>query len=890
MNMMKSATVKTTCPYCGVGCGVAVPAAAPRNARVSGDAAHPVNRGRLCSKGSMLGETTGLENRLLHPMKKGARIGWDEALDEVAARFSSVVATHGPDAVAFYVSGQLLTEDYYVANKLMKGFIGSGNIDTNSRLCMSSAVAAHKRAFGEDLVPGSYEDFEEADLVVLVGSNTAWCHPILYQRLLAARAKRGTRIVVIDPRRTATCDEADLHLPIAPGRDLRLFTALFCELAARGARDEGFIARSTEGLENALAAARREHRSLEETAEACGLDPSALETFFSWFAETERTVTAFSQGINQSQRGVDQVNTIINCHLLTGRIGKPGAGPFSLTGQPNAMGGREVGGLANQLAAHLEFDEPGRSKLARFWGTENLAAGPGLKAVDLFDAMADGRIKALWIMATNPVVSLPNADFARHALKTCPFVVLSDCVADTDTAGFADMVLPAATWGEKDGTVTNSERRISRQRAFMAPPGEAQPDWRIVSEVARRMGFANAFAYRSPAEIFREHAALSGFENGSERFFDISGLSGLSDAAYDALEPVQWPMRGAGATPRLFADGVFATPSGRARFVAPASVSPRPVKETRFPLTLNSGRLRDQWHTMTRTGLSPVLGANAPEPVAEMHEEDARAAGITDSGLMRVVTEYGSGIFRASVTPAQRRGSLFVPIHWSDTNSAMSSAGRMVHPEVDPISGQPAFKHTPARAEAVMPLWRGFFLSRREIAPPGCGYWASRRVEGGWLCEMAGLSERDAPPELDLLAGESAGGAGEYEELEMRDGHAGPLRQARLGNGRLIDCLILTRGGKLPPRDWLAGLLLADEIDETTRRVFLSGRAGGGAADSRLVCACMGVRSDAILAAIAKGACDVASVGVQTGAGTNCGSCRSEIRSLIERVETEEAA
>ena len=640
-----------------------------------------------------------------------------------------------------------------------------------------------------------------------------------------------------------------------------------------------------------LAAARREHHSLEETAEACGLDSSALETFFGWVAETERTVTAFSQGINQSQRGVDQVNAIINCHLLTGRIGKPGAGPFSLTGQPNAMGGREVGGLANQLAAHLEFDETGRDKIARFWRTENLAAGPGLKAVDLFDAAAAGRIKALWIMATNPVVSLPNADVVRHALKTCEFVVLSDCITNTDTAACADMLLPAAAWGEKDGTVTNSERRISRQRAFMAPPGEARPDWWIVSEVARRMGFADVFPYASSAGIFREHAALSGFENNGERFFDISGLSAVSDAAYAALEPVQWPVRETGGTPRLFADGVFATPSGRARFVAPASAPARPVTETAFPLTLNSGRLRDQWHTMTRTGLSPVLGANAPEPVAEIHEDDARAAGIADGGLMRIATAYGSGIFRASVTAAQRRGSLFVPIHWSDANSAMSGAGRMVHALVDPVSGQPAFKHTPARAESVAPLWRAFFLSRREIAPPACGYWASRRVEGGWLCEMAGLSEGEAPPDLDLLAGESAGTVEDgFEEMEMRDGDAGALRQARLRNGRLTDCLILTRGGKLPPRDWLSGLLVTDEIDETTRRVLLSGRAAEGDVDGRLVCACMGVRSGAILAAIAEGASDVAAIGARTGAGTNCGSCRSEIRGLIEHAETEEAA
>jgi assimilatory nitrate reductase catalytic subunit len=877
MKMMKQPLAKTTCPYCGVGCGVAAPRGAARGARISGDASHPVNAGRLCSKGSLLGETTGLEGRLLHPMKKDARIGWDEALDEVAAKFAAIVDAHGPDAVAFYVSGQLLTEDYYVANKLMKGFIGSGNIDTNSRLCMSSAVAAHKRAFGEDVVPGCYEDFEEADLVVLVGSNTAWCHPILYQRLLAAKAKRGTRLVVIDPRRTATCDDADLHLPIAPGADLALFNALFCELAARGAADPAYVANHTEGLDEALAAA----------AQACGLDARDLETFIRWFAETERVVTAFSQGINQSKTGVDQVNAIVNCHLLTGRIGRLGMGPFSITGQPNAMGGREVGGLANQLAAHLDFSEEGCATLSRVWQTDRIATSPGLKAVDLFDAVAAGRVKALWIMATNPVVSLPNADLVRRALQTCDFVVLSDCIANTDTAACADILLPAAAWGEKDGTVTNSERRISRQRAFMAPPGEAKPDWWIISEVARHMGFTDAFPYRGPADIFREHAHLSGFENDGTRVFDISALSDLSDAEYEALVPVQWPVDASGGTPRLFGDGLFPTPSGRARFVASAP----PVLAKRqgaFPLTLNSGRLRDQWHTMTRTGLSPTLSSNAPEPTVEIHEADARAAGIGDGGFMRIVTEYGSAVFRAHVSAGQRRGSLFVPIHWSAANSAGSGAGRMAYPERDPLSGQPAFKHTPVRAEPVTPHWRAFFLSRREIAAPSCGYWAARRVEAGWLYELAGLGLEETPPGIDVLAPSADT---EDERIEMRDPAGGALRQARLQGGRLVDCLILTRNGILPPRDWLIGLLASEALDEGARRVLLAGRpAEGESGEGRIVCACMGVRSGAILGAIADGARDAAAVGEKTGAGMNCGSCRAEIRGLIERTETEEAA
>ncbi|MBX3446701.1 MAG: molybdopterin-dependent oxidoreductase [Parvibaculaceae bacterium] len=883
MNMKQAPLIRTTCPYCGVGCGVAVPAGGRRNTPVSGDAAHPVNKGRLCSKGSLLGETTGLENRLLHPMKNGARIGWDEALDEVAAKFSSVIAEHGPDAVAFYVSGQLLTEDYYVANKLMKGFIGSGNIDTNSRLCMSSAVAAHKRAFGEDVVPGCYEDFEEADLVILVGSNTAWCHPILYQRLLAARARRGTRIVVVDPRRTATCDEADLHLAIAPGADLALFNALFCELAARGTADRAFVEAYTEGLAGALKAARSAHPSLAGAAKACGLDLDTLETFIRWFSETERVVTAFSQGINQSQSGVDQGNAIINCHLLTGRIGRPGMGPFSLTGQPNAMGGREVGGLANQLAAHLDFSDESCNLLSRFWGSSRVAASPGLKAVDLFDAVADGRVKALWIMATNPVVSLPDADAVRKALKACEFVVLSDCVAGTDTAACADLLLPAAAWGEKDGTVTNSERRISRQRAFVPPAGEARPDWWIVAEVARRMGFADAFAYRGPADIFREHARLSGFENNGRRVFDISSLSGISDAEYDALSPVQWPLREGGGTARLFAEGGFPTPSGRARFAAAAP--PQRAGPSRFPFTLNSGRLRDQWHTMTRTGLSPTLGSNAPEPAAEINGHDAARLGIEDGGLVRIVTAEGAAIFRARVTADQRQGSLFVPIHWSGENSAGSAAGRLAHAARDPLSGQPAFKHTPARAEAVAPVWQAFLLARREIAKPQCGYFARRRVEGGFLYELAGIAAGDAPPDLDSLAGCTA------ERIEMHDRHAGALRQANLRDGRLEACLILTRKGKLPSRDWLIGLLAEETLGEDDRRALLTAcGAGAAGAEGRIVCACMGVRAGAIHAAIAEGAGDVAAIGDCTGAGTNCGSCRPEIRLLIAQHEKDEAA
>src|SRR4051812_31430898 len=479
---------RTTCPYCGVGCGVAVIDGIAR-----GDEAHPANFGRLCSKGAALKDTLALPDRLTMPTIAGKEASWDTALDLIAGEFSRLRENHGPDAIAFYVSGQFLTEDYYVANKLMKGFIGSGNIDTNSRLCMSSSVAGHVRAFGEDVVPGCYEDLEEADLVVQVGSNMAWCHPVLYQRLMAAKGRRGTKIVTLDPRRTATAETADLHLPLAPGSDVLVWSGLLVWLADHDALDRDWIARHVSGFEETLAAARQAAPLPETVAVAAGLKSEDLRAFYDLFTRTERVVTLYSQGVNQSSSGTDKVNAILNCHLATGRIGRAGMGPLSLTGQPNAMGGREVGGLANQLAAHMGFAPDEIDRVGRFWKAPRMVQGEGLKAVAMFDAIARGEIKALWVMATNPAVSLPRAAAVREALQKLELFVVSDNVVanDTITAG-AHVLLPAAAWGEKEGTVTNSERRISRQRRFLPAPGEAKPDWWIACEVAKRLGFADA--------------------------------------------------------------------------------------------------------------------------------------------------------------------------------------------------------------------------------------------------------------------------------------------------------------------------------------------------------------------------------------------------------------
>ncbi|MEA2922495.1 MAG: assimilatory nitrate reductase catalytic subunit, partial [Bradyrhizobium sp.] len=665
---------RTTCPYCGVGCGVLATPDQSGGAAISGDPGHPANFGRLCSKGSALGETLGLEDRLLYPMircRKGVmeRVAWGDALDHVAHRLRHIVARDGPGAVAFYLSGQLLTEDYYVANKLMKGFIGSANVDTNSRLCMASSVAGHRRAFGADTVPGCYDDLNQADLLVLVGSNAAWCHPVLFQRMLTNKQARGARSVVIDPRRTDTAGDADLFLGLKPGTDTALFSGLLVHLADTGALDRSYIERHTGGFEEALARARGIAGSVAATALATGLAEQDVAAFFQMFAATPRVVTLYSQGVNQSAQGTDKVNAIINCHLATARIGKPGASPFSLTGQPNAMGGREVGGLANQLAAHMAFTPPDIDRVRRFWKAPRIATHEGLKAVQMFKAIARGEIKALWVIGTNPAVSLPDADAARAALRKLELFVVSENVRSNDTVNAgAHVLLPAQAWGEKSGTVTNSERRISRQRAFLNPPGETRPDWWIVGEVAKRLGFGAAFEFDSAADVFREHAALSAFENNGGRDFDIGALQSLSDEAFDVMEPVLWPNRLGDSEPqeRFFADGGFFANDHRARFISPEVPALRSETSAGRPLRLNTGRIRDQWHTMTRSGSSPRLGQHLPEPFVEVHPDDAAKFGVVDGGFARVVTDYGQCILKVMVSERQQRGMLFAPIHWSE--------------------------------------------------------------------------------------------------------------------------------------------------------------------------------------------------------------------------------
>lgn len=870
--MMPEASRKTTCPYCGVGCGIIATRKADGSVAIAGDPDHPANFGRLCSKGAALGETLSLTDRQLHPLIGSRRASWDEALDLVARKFSETIRSYGQDSVAFYVSGQLLTEDYYVANKLMKGYIGAANIDTNSRLCMASAVAGHIRAFGSDTVPGVYEDFELADLVVLVGSNLAWCHPVLFQRLIAAREKRGTQIVVIDPRRTATAEAADLHLALKPGGDVALFNGLLQYLFINGKADTNFVAQHTSGLTEALAACG----NLDSLVATTGLSLADIENFFALFAAREKCVTAFSQGVNQSSSGTDKVNAIINCHLLTGRIGKPGMGPFSLTGQPNAMGGREVGGLANALAAHMDIADPRhRALVQHFWSSPAIATKPGRKAVDLFQAVRDGGIKALWIMATNPAVSMPDADLIREALQACPFVAVSDVTAETDTAPFAHVFLPALAWGEKDGTVTNSERRISRQRSFLAVPGEARPDWWIIGEVAERMGFAG-FDYASPAEIFCEHADLTSLGNTGTRDLDLASAGPMTDAWYEALAPLQWG-RGDGPAKRFFAEGGFYTADGRARFVPTVFRNPASAKTAQHPYVLNTGRIRDQWHTMTRTAKAPRLMQHIAEPFAELHPDDAAALGLGPASLVTVSNGSVEIVARVLVNSRQQRGTVFVPMHWTKQFSANAVVNRLVAANTDLLSGQPELKWSAVALQPIATAWYGFAVSRDRPRCAGLDYWSLAPAESGYRLECAGLSE---PPAFDELLAAIFSTRGEV--LAYHDHGSGEHRFALFDGDRLEAAMFFARHPVGVSRNWLAAQLAGAPAGANRLRL-LAGRGGQDGPDhGAIICSCFSVGINQIAALIGtRRAATVQDVGALLRAGTNCGSCKPEIGRII---------
>ncbi len=852
---------KTTCPYCGVGCGIDVFRDVD-GIRVAGDKSHPANRGQLCIKGTTLVETLDAPERLTSPRVDGQATTWPVATGAVAERIRQTIAQYGPESVAFYLSGQLLTEDYYVANKLIKGFIGSPHVDTNSRLCMASAVAAQKRAFGEDVVPGNYKDLELADVVVLVGSNAAWTHPVLFQRMLQAREQNldknpDKKIIVIDPRRTDTAEMADLFLQIRPGTDAYLYSALFRYLHERGAMSslELLKPQFQETLDACPTA------TMAEVASYCGVSESVLRSFFLLFSRNERVVTFYSQGINQSRTGTDNANAIINCHVASGRFGRPGATAFSVTGQPNAMGGREVGGLATQLAAHMDFDDPADiDRVRRFWHAPNLVSRGGHRAIDMFKAIERGEIRFLWVMATNPLVSMPEASRWERALQRCDTVVVSDCVANTDTLRLADIQLPAAGWGEKDGTVTNSERMISRQRAFLPPLGEARPDWWIVTRVAHELGYGEMFDYGSPHDIFVEHAALSAFENNGARHFNLVGLKSLSQSEYETLAPVRWP--------------VLDDRQGTERVDVAASVVPvQPTEEKSGKgYVLNTGRLRDQWHTMTRTAISRTLLQSSLEPCVEIHPDDALELSVADGALVELENDGASNLFRVRVSDAVATGSVFAPIHFSRTNARRSRVDDVVAARHDPVSGQPALKHARVRVRRCDVTHYHMGLTAGPVDMGGCHYWVQHRLANCYLSIGANV-------EPDAIRRELTHRHGAPVQI-YSDPANGDERWSFAEDDRLA-AVWFSSAMPLSESPWWLADQMGAVLSEADWQGVLFGRPPGIAKRGNMICSCFQVTDAEIRTAIAAGAESVAALGQTLKCGTNCGSCVPQISRLL---------
>ncbi len=684
----------TTCSYCGVGCGVLIGKDKNDTITLEGDADHPVNKGMLCSKGMNLHYTVNdKSDRLLYPQMRYnksmpmQRVSWDDALERAAAVFKTFINKYGPDSVAFYASGQCLTEEYYVINKLIKGFIGSNNIDTNSRLCMSSAVAGYKAALGEDSVPGCYDDIELADCFYVTGANPAWCHPILWRRVEAHKAANpDIKIIVVDPRVTDTCSIADLHLQLNPGTDITLNHAIGRVLIENGDIDLDFVTNHAEGFD-AYSKLVFE-RTVAEAAKICGVDEADIRLAAKYIGEAKGFISMWTMGLNQSAIGVNKNLSLLNLNLITGQIGKPGSGPFSLTGQPNAMGGREVGGLSNLLPAHRNLaNAEHRAEVEKFWGGTTINPQPGLAATEMFEALNSGKLKAIWILCTNPVTSLPNARMVEEGLKKAKFVVIQEISNKPETLQYADVILPAAGWAEKEGTMTNSERRISYLSKIIDAPGEALPDSEIICRFAQKMGY-KGFNFASPADIYAEHAKLTAKTN-----IDISGLS---YEILKELKTVQWPYKKRGAakgTARLFIDKQFYTSTQKA-IISPVDdtlTSEMPTKD--FPFILTTGRIRDQWHTMSKTGKVNKLNQHIKEAFLEIHPEDAQQLQLNDNDLAVISSRRGEVRVKAKISTAIKKGVVFLPMHWGKIlNSDLNRANNITSELVDPISKEPDFK------------------------------------------------------------------------------------------------------------------------------------------------------------------------------------------------------
>ncbi len=915
---MSTAETKSTCCYCGTGCGVVIESSGGEITGVRGDESHPANFGKLCTKGTTLALTmapAARSGRARFPEVRSERgvermrKDWDSTLDSLAERFAATIREHGPDSVGFYVSGQLLTEDYYVFNKLAKGLIGTNNIDTNSRLCMSSAVTGYQQTLGADAPPCSYEDIDHAECLFIAGSNAAYAHPILFRRIEAAKERNPQlKIVVVDPRRTETAAFADLHLAILPGTDVALFHAMLHAMLWEELLDRDYIAAHTEGFE-ALRAAVRE-MSPAVAAEICGLDAKRgaedIVTVARWFARSNATLSLYCQGLNQSSSGTAKNASLINLHLATGQIGKPGAGPFSLTGQPNAMGGREVGGMATTLAAHRDIGNAAhREEVKQFWGAKRISDQRGKTAVEMFDAVKKGEIKLLWIACTNPAQSLPDLVQVKAALETAELVVLQEAYRNTETAPFADVLLPATSWGEKEGTVTNSERRISRVRAALSPPDEARHDWQIVCDFAQRLErllqpeVKTMFAFDGAEAIWNEHRELT-----RGRDLDITGLR------YAILErdgPQQWPYP-AGAQAgeaRLYEDGNYPTESGRAKFFTAAYRATVEKVDARYPLALNTGRLRDQWHGMSRTGSVARLFGHAPEPSLAVNGNDLNRRGLKSGDLARIESRRGAIYARLEASDELRSGQVYMPMHWGRRFlGGADSAGinTLTSPVFDVWSRQPELKHAAVRLSAADLSWHltafkacegdatalhdGLqclqdgvaFLSVVMIGRERPGVLLRAAHHGApapqWLAQLDALLELD----------------GEWV-LRYDDPRRGSARRVQITADRLMAVRLSGEPGAVTSGEWLREWLVAEKPVTEIRRLLLSPAThapSGFVLSGRVVCQCFNVGEDEIEEALAGIGGDARERTVtlqqQLKCGTNCGSCLPELRKLVSRI------
>ena len=909
--MLKINDTKSTCCYCGIGCGVIIESDGEEITDVRGDPDHPANFGKLCTKGTTLALTMApgaQAGRARHPElrknKQGARerANWKSTLDYLAERFAATIREHGPDSVAFYVSGQLLTEDYYVFNKLTKGLIGTNNIDTNSRLCMSSAVTGYQQTLGVDAPPCCYEDIDHAECLFIAGSNTAYAHPVLFRRIEAAKEKNpGLKIIVVDPRRTETAATADLHLAILPGTDVALFHAMLHVMLWEEWIDRDYIAAHTENFE-ALRTIVRE-MSPAVAAEICGIKADDIVTAARWFAQSKATLSLYCQGLNQSTSGTAKNASLINLHLATGQIGKAGAGPFSLTGQPNAMGGREVGGLATTLAGHRSIaNEAHRDEMQTLWGVERISPERGKTAVEMFEAVRNGKIKLLWIVCTNPAQSMPDLTVVHEALRTAELVVLQDAFRNTETAAFADVLLPATSWGEKDGTVTNSERRISRVRAATAGPMEARHDWQIACDFAKalethlRPGKPSLFAYTSPEEIWNEHREVT-----RGRDLDITGMS---YSMLEAAGPQQWPLPTGASTgkARLYEDGKFCTSTGRAQFFVTRYLAVAEKIDAHYPLRLTTGRLRDHWHGMSRTGNVARLFGHVPEPRLSINANDLTRRGLKDGELVKIQSRRGALFVQVQADDAVRSGQVYLPMHWGKRFlGGENSAGvnTLTVSAFDPISFQPELKHAAVKITAADLAWHmTAFVSRAGNEIELFDRLSALQSEVSFFSGV--LIGRDKPGVLVRAAQHGAPSAewltaldellGLNSDITLRydDQRRGSSRRMLIIDDRLAAVRLSGNASAVTSGEWLREWLLADKPVAEIRRLLLSpatNAPSGFVLAGRVICQCFNVTEDTITASLGEIAGEpdarYQALQRQLKCGTNCGSCVPELRQLV---------